>query len=132
MKQSEKEVKVFGMDGTVISSYTTFKTAYISGKISGLPDMNKPKFAAAEALLLSYGYKVINPHTICNDIHPGAEWNVFMKRCIKHLPDADIVFLLDDWQASEGSVIESVTAHQLGIQVVFLESYKFESVEQVA
>ena len=120
------------MDGKLISIAITAKTAYISGKITGLTDLNKPKFEAAEALLRSYGYKVINPHTICNDIHPGAEWNVFMKRCIKHLPDADIVFLLDDWQASDGSVIESVTAHQLGIQVVFLESYKFEQTEQVA
>lgn len=132
MKQNEKEVRIYGMDGKVISIAITAKTAYISGKITGLTDLNKPKFEAAEALLRSYGYKVINPHTICNDIHPGAEWNVFMKRCIKHLPDADIVFLLDDWQESDGSVIESVTAHQLGIQVVFLESYKFESTEQVA
>ncbi len=132
MKQSEKEVRIYGMDGKLISIAITAKTAYISGKITGLTDLNKPKFEAAEALLRSYGYKVINPHTICNDIHPGAEWNVFMKRCIKHLPDADIVFLLDDWQASDGSVIESVTAHQLGIQVVFLESYKFEQTEQVA
>ncbi len=130
MRQNEKAVLHFGANGKVISESIGFKTAYISGKITGLPDLNVPKFEAAEKLLRSYGYKVINPHTICNDIPKHAEWHEYMKRCVHHLPLADVVFLLPDWQDSTGARLESVIAHQLGMAVYEIESFEFKSEEQ--
>lgn len=127
MKQNEKLVEVKGMNGNVISTFIAMKTAYLSGKITNAPELNKPKFAAAETLLRVHGFKVINPHTICDDIPKGSMWEAYMKRCVEHLPKADVVFLLDDWKDSTGARLESVIAHQLGIKVYELEEYKFDA-----
>lgn len=101
------------------------KLAYISGQISGLANFNKPKFTAAEILLRKHGFNVINPHIICNDLPADAPWETFMKRCIEHLPKADIVFQLDDWEESQGAILEAVIAHNLSINVYELEKYSF-------
>lgn len=37
---------------------------YISGKMTGLPDLNRPAFNAAEKRLTAQGHFVINPHRI--------------------------------------------------------------------
>jgi hypothetical protein len=40
------------------------KTIYISGPMSGLPNLNFPAFYAAQAKLEAEGYKVVNPAEI--------------------------------------------------------------------
>lgn len=95
-----------------------YYTAYISGKVTGLSDLNKPKFAAAADLLRSFGYGVvINPHVVCSTLPKDSDWREFMKRCLKHLPGADVVFLLDDWHNSKGAIIEVLIALLLGIEI---------------
>ena len=37
---------------------------YISGKMTGVPDLNRPAFDAAEKRLTAQGHFVINPHRI--------------------------------------------------------------------
>ena len=101
------------------------KLAYISGQITGLANLNKPKFTAAEMLLRKHGYNVINPHTICNDLPKTAPWETFMRRCIEHLPKADVLFQLDDWEKSQGAILESVIAQNLSIRVYELEKHSF-------
>jgi nucleoside 2-deoxyribosyltransferase len=96
---------------------------YLSGKVSGLADLNKPKFAKYEEILLLHGWEVFNPHSIAPPTPPlkkggSDEWAYYMRHCIKALMDCDIVAVLDDWQQSRGAMIEVQTALDLGMQVV--------------
>lgn len=101
----------------------TYHTAYISGKVTGLPDLNKPKFAAATELLRSLGYGVvINPHVVCATLPKDSDWREYMKRCLKQLPGADLIVLLDDWHKSKGAVIEVLIALLLGIEIRDIET----------
>lgn len=99
------------MDNTII---------YISGKISGLPDLNKPAFAAATRELRSRGFIVRNPHEICEGI-PEEQWAECMKLNIKVMMECNIILFLDDWYDSRGAKIEYRLAQDLNI---FTEMYK--------
>ncbi|MCK6649815.1 MAG: DUF4406 domain-containing protein [Bacteroidia bacterium] len=96
--------------------------AYISGKITGLKDLNKPKFAAAEKLLKKLGYKTVNPHKLCSDIHPDAAHTTFMKRCLAEVPKCDLVVVLDDWHNSVGAQDEVELAINLKLPVLEIET----------
>lgn len=98
------------------------KIAYIAGKITGVKDLNRDKFNAAERLLKELGYRVINPHKLCSDIHPEAHWSTFMKRCVANLPTVDKVVVLDDWYESKGAQIEVELACNLDIPVFEIET----------
>ncbi|RYD77407.1 MAG: DUF4406 domain-containing protein [Sphingobacteriales bacterium] len=89
-------------------------TLYISGAISGMPELNKPKFAEATKKLRGMGYIVINPHEICSGI-PAEEWEKCMKVCISSLMIADVIILLDDWKHSRGAKIELDVAVKIGM-----------------
>lgn len=89
---------------------------YISGKITGVPDDNKPKFAAAEAALIAQGHEVINPHKVLA-FDPIYTWENYMIADIKALVDCDKVVVLDDWQDSRGALVEVELALHLGIPV---------------
>lgn len=105
------------------------KTFYISGKISGCKDLNKPKFDFTEGrLYMIYGtdIDVINPHSLPVD-HDGS-WQSYMKTCIKHLTRAHFVVVLDDWQKSRGAIIEVLIAYILCIPVIRLASYTSEDI----
>lgn len=96
--------------------------AYIAGKITGVKDLNIPKFQAAEKLLRKLGYQPINPHVICSDIHPQAAWETFMKRCLPYVIACDLVVTLDDWYKSKGAPMEVETALNLKIPVLEIET----------
>lgn len=81
----------------------TTQTAYISGKITGLKDLNVPKFMAADGLLRGFGYGiVINPHVLCKSIGLNKHWHIYMRKCVGALANSDVVFLLDDWKDKIG------------------------------
>ena len=96
------------------------EVVYISGRISGLPDQNKPKFEAAENLFLKRGFIVINPHKLPEDHNKS--WASYMKECIKALVDCDSVIVLDDWKQSSGAVREVFVALFLQIPVYEIET----------
>jgi hypothetical protein len=87
---------------------------YVSGKISGLPDLNKPKFEAATRELRSRGFIVRNPHEICDGL-PEDQWSECMKRCIAVMMECSIILFLDDWYDSKGATIEYKLAKDLNI-----------------
>lgn len=91
---------------------------YISGKMSGLPDLNKAKFHAARVLLeniYSKGrdLKVINPHEIDHSCHDGS-YSGFMCEDLKWVIPAKEIAVLDDWQKSQGAIVEVLLADFLG------------------
>lgn len=97
-------------------------TVYLSGKITGMPNLNKFKFEAAEKHLTQYGYDVINPHKL-PDNHDKT-WESYMKECTRALTGANMVVVLDCWKKSRGAVREVMMAIFLGIPVVDIETMR--------
>lgn len=94
------------------------QTVYIAGKVTGLSYLDAlTKFMKAEAKLLQAGYHVINPMYL---VHKDAEWKEAMRICLSVLPHADHIFLLHDWNESEGAMWERETALRLGIPQLIL------------
>ena len=80
---------------------------YLSGPMTGMPELNFPAFHAAAAFLRGHGYEVINP----------AEC---MRADIKALCDCDAIVLMYQWEISKGAHLELHIAHRLGLQVLHL------------
>ena len=95
---------------------------YIAGKVTGLPDLNKPKFEAATTQLRNMGYIVRNPHEICTGRHPD-DWEGCMRDCIRVMMECDAVLLLDDWWDSKGAYLEAKIAEKVGIRVFQLADF---------
>ncbi|RQO65101.1 hypothetical protein DBR40_24840 [Pedobacter sp. KBW01] len=95
---------------------------YISGAITGKPDLNRTKFANATKTFRDLGYIVVNPHEICYDLKED-EWNQCMRRCIIALMDCDTVILLDDWQSSTGATVEYQLAFGIGMEVFNIDLF---------
>lgn len=95
---------------------------YVAGKISGLEDLNKPKFEAATKELRSRGYIVRNPHEICNGLE-AHQWDQCMKRCIAVMMECHLVVFLDDWHESPGANIEYRLAKDLSIATEFYPAF---------
>lgn len=91
------------------------KHIYISGPMTGLPDLNFPAFNAAAAALRRQGYQVTNPA----EINPIGEksWSACMRADIKALCDCDTIALLEGWESSPGATLELHIAERLGMRV---------------
>lgn len=84
---------------------------YISGPMSGVLDLNRPAFAAAQQALQDAGYAVVNPFEVSDSI----DWHTCMRADIKALVDCDGVATLDGWERSRGAKIEVSLATRLGM-----------------
>lgn len=82
-------------------------TVYISGPMTGLPDLNAPAFDAKQAELEAAGYDVINPAR-AGELH--WTWLQFMKRALVDLSQADAIYMLTGWETSKGAVLERAIA----------------------
>jgi hypothetical protein len=89
---------------------------YISGAITGMPDLNRPAFQKAAEEIAANGNVFINPHEICAGLEG---WNDCMKMCIREICLADQVYMLTGWQKSKGAKIEHSIAKRLGIPIVY-------------
>lgn len=93
--------------------------AYLSGPITGMPDLNREAFSAAEAALQAHEVEVINP--LRNGLPPDAAWADHMRADIAALvTQADIMVLLPDFLHSAGARAELNCAHALGIPALLL------------
>ena len=90
---------------------------YISGPMTGKPDLNREAFERAAMALRGKGYEVINPHDI---EQPVISWAACMRQDIKALMDADAIAMLTGWEDSNGARIEFHLAHKLGMKIVYL------------
>lgn len=87
---------------------------YISGPMTGYPELNYPAFAsAAEALRLAH-YEVVSPHELA-----PAElgWRECMKLDIRELLDCEGVAALDGHEHSKGAALENAIATALGLEI---------------
>ena len=95
--------------------------AYLSGPMTGLPDLNYPAFQVAAERLRSQGVKVISPHEITP---PGAgpwSWEQHMRADLAALLTADVIVLLPGWEQSRGAQLEKTVAEAVGLMVVDYE-----------
>lgn len=92
------------------------KRIYLSGPMTGKPDLNFPAFHAEATRLRELGYAVINPAELNSD--PSAGWHTCMRKDLQALLDCDALALLDGWQQSAGAHLEMHVAHRVGMEIV--------------
>lgn len=108
---------------------------YLSGKISGLPDLNKPKFVAAADLIkwsAQVDHSLLNqdagtfvhviiPHEL-PDHHHDKSWASYMRECVKAMTQCEVMYVLDDWKDSKGALCEVFIAKIFGIPIYEVET----------
>lgn len=94
---------------------------YLSGPMTGLPELNFPAFHAAAAALRARGWDVVNPAELNPD---GAmPWHMCMRADIKALCDCDFIVLLPGWERSQGAALELHIAQRLQLEVFTLAGF---------
>ena len=96
---------------------------YISGKMRGLPEEESRKlFKAAENYLIELGHDVINPwdsegkkNEQCND------WDDYILYDLQILKTCDAIFMLSNWQDSDGAKCEHAFARGRGMEIIYEE-----------
>lgn len=96
------------------------KKIYLSGPMTGLPDLNFPAFHAAAAALRAKGLDVVNPAEI--NVDGEKTWHACMRADIKALCDCSTIALLPGWENSAGAHIELNLAHRFGMRIVQLDT----------
>ena len=92
------------------------ETLYLSGRMSGLPDLNKPAFNDMARRLRRCGYMVINPAEL--DANEACTtWEECLKRDIRALTRCDAIATLPSWQKSRGASLEVHIGKQLSYPV---------------
>jgi hypothetical protein len=92
---------------------------YLSGPMTGLPDLNFPAFNAAAAQLRAQGLHVVNPAEI--NLDGTATWESCMRADIKALCDCTCIALMPGWEQSKGAHLELHIAHRLGLSVLYVD-----------
>lgn len=92
------------------------KRLYLSGPMTGIPDLNFPAFHAEAARLRALGYEIVNPAELVAD--PEAPWEQCLRADIKAMMDCDGVALLPGWERSKGAHLEVHIAHRVGMGIV--------------
>lgn len=81
------------------------KKIYISGKITGLPVQEAiAKFRSAAEKIRRFGFEPVSPFD--NGLPLEADWAEHMGKDISLLLRCDAIYLLDDYEKSEGARIE--------------------------
>jgi len=91
---------------------------YISGPITGMPQMNRPEFDAAADEIRDAGLLPVNPFDLIDHeraARDGWQWSDYMRVDIAALCECDVVLMLKGWQLSRGANAEYEIAHRLGI-----------------
>lgn len=99
---------------------------YISGKISGDPKF-KEKFKNAFYFILENKEKLFPDHTnnfsLFNpanvDLPENSTWEDYMRYDIKILTDCNAIYMLKDWQESEGAKLEHQIAKKLKMKIIY-------------
>lgn len=95
---------------------TPKKRLYLSGPMTGMPELNFPAFHAEAARLRALGYEVENPAEINHE--QNASWHECMRKDLAALLTCDALALLDGWTTSAGAHLEMHVAHRVGMEIV--------------
>lgn len=89
---------------------------YLSGPISGYPDLNFPLFIRTATKLRALGYTVFNPAEMGE--HDNWTHADYMRRDIAYMLDADGMAVLEYAELSKGCATELAVAHAIGLTVL--------------
>ena len=98
------------------------KPIYLAGPMTGYPEHNYPRFAAATHLLRAAGFIIISPHETTLD-PATTSWNEFLKAGITKMLTCQGVILLEGWEGSRGAILESELAVSLNMPVCPYDSF---------
>lgn len=88
---------------------------YISGKMTGLPDLGRQKFMETQSQLEKLGHTVLNPAIL----PPGLEKSAYMPICLAMVDAAEAIYMLDNWKQSPGAQIEHDYAAYRGKLIIY-------------
>ena len=88
---------------------------YIAGPVTGRTDYEE-KFGAAEGKLRSMGYEPYNP--VGPGLVDGWEYRDYINRGLEMLMQADVIYMLPDWEKSPGARLERMYAEICGLKVI--------------
>jgi len=96
-----------------------YKKVYLSGPITGKPNLNIDEFQKYEDKFKELNFEVVNPHKL----HTEEEtkrfgWHEFMRRDIKAMCDCDFVAVLNDWEKSKGANLEVYMARNVEMPII--------------
>lgn len=94
---------------------------YISGPMSGLPEMNYPKFNRVAEGLRAAGHKVFNPAEVVitnTNLSEEEMYEEYMKEDLKGLSKCKKIYLLKDWHKSPGAKRELSKAIDLDLEII--------------
>ena len=111
------------MEGNQLSLQLEFSKidgiAYISGPMSGFPELNYPAFFEAEKFLEQRFTKVLNPAKLELDKDQEPSWENWMRKALcMMLAEATHIVLLPGWEISKGAKFELQTAEVLGLKII--------------
>jgi len=89
------------------------KKIYISGPMTGKPDLNFPAFNEAAAALRALGWVVVNPVDVNPD--PGVDWLTCIVADLEAMRGCTAIALLPGHEASDGAAMEKIAAKRLGM-----------------
>ena len=97
---------------------TARKHWYLSGPMSGIPELNYPAFKAAAETLRALGATVVSPHEIVPPEAAPWSWEDHMRADLAALLTCEVMMLLPGWEQSRGATLERSVAEALGMLVV--------------
>ena len=129
---------VTGKDYNYKREYTTLKTVedfhrqfrfdriYLSGPMTGKPDLNEWAFRDLEYLIrFDYRYTgdIVNPHTIQKALSAGGRPVTIpelMEEDLYQLLQCKVMIMLPGWEKSKGAQLERQIARFLGMKIYYL------------
>lgn len=106
------------------------KLIYLSGPMTGYPDLNKPVFERFTKTVQAMGFATVNPHDVPPTDKYGLEkigepsYDDYLLSDIVALVKCDGILMLPDWKSSRGARVELEIATTLGHAV-------FESLDEL-
>ncbi len=95
------------------------KKIYISGKITGLSIVQAESlFNNAETQLKAMypGCEIVNPMKINHD--HDKSWENYMRADLKEMLNCDSIYMLNNWQQSQGAIVEYTLAKGLNFKII--------------
>ena len=94
---------------------------YVSGPMTGMPELNFPLFNRCAAQLRHRGFAVVNPAEIT--IGADARWDVCLRADIRELVGCSALAMLPGWEQSKGARLEHHIGVELGLTILPFEDW---------
>jgi len=98
---------------------------YISGPMTGLPNLNMEAFNDAEDKLRKAGWSDIrNPARLAVNEYENLPRSLYLRSDLRQLLDCQAILLLRGWERSKGARLEALIADEVGIRRVYEKETK--------